>query len=115
MLPPETWLIFPHACNLLAWRFRLGVSQLELLPICLAVPADAAAADAAAAASAILCRRRWLLCAPIMARLYLDVLSLHRSSCKRHNHSPRTSNYTTSSALQVSRGWPGHKRSVCFN
>jgi hypothetical protein len=31
---PQTWLIFPHACNLLAWRFRLGVSQLELPPIC---------------------------------------------------------------------------------
>jgi hypothetical protein len=77
---------------------------LSLLLTLLLIIADAIAA--AIARYCCRCRRRWLLCAPIAARLYLDVLSLLRSSCKRLNRSPRTSNHITSSALPVRPGQP---------
>jgi hypothetical protein len=53
-----------------------------------AVIAAFAAAIAAVIAVLLFCRSRWLLCASLAVWLYLDFMSLLKSSCKRLNPRP---------------------------
>jgi hypothetical protein len=53
-----------------------------------AVIAAFAAAIAAVIAVLLFRRSRWLLCASLAVWLYLDFMSLLKSSCKRLNHRP---------------------------
>jgi hypothetical protein len=73
----------------MAWNFAMAYRGTASSFVFAAVVAVAIAAVIAAVIAVLLFRRsRWLLCASLAFWLYLDLMSLLKSSCKRLNPRP---------------------------
>jgi hypothetical protein len=97
---PRALGVDPNGCSYgfgSAWNFAMayrgtasGSSFVFAAVVAVAIAAIAAAIAAIAAVIAVLLfhRSRWLLCASLAVWLYLDFMSLLKSSCKRLNPRP---------------------------